>query len=408
MKELFKNRNFFLLFLGRIITNMGDSLYTVAVMWLVYDLSGSAFYSGLAGFLVMAPAVLQFLTGPLIDRWPLKKTLVNTQVAQGLLVLLIPVAYYLNILSVPLLLVIMPLVSMLNQFVYPAQNAALPAILPKEQLIKGNSAFSFAYQGVDLVFNALAGIIIAIVGAAVLFLIDSVTFAITAVIFLLLKMPESSKDDDPSLKPVLGYWQELTEGVQFVTRSLLAKIFTGMIVANFAIGATLAVLPVYADENGGPELYGFYLAALSFGSLTGALAAPFLEKFRLGRLIIVSFAVGGSLWLCSINLPWAYAGAILFGIAWIPVGACNVIIAAAIQRIVPTHLLARVFSVMASVGASAAPLGSLLGGTIASVTSGATVFNVAAGGFLFLSAYYALTTRLRTLPAAPELDESHL
>ena len=49
--DILKNRNFLLLFLGRIFTNIGDSLYYVAAMWLVYKLSGNPFYSGLAGFL---------------------------------------------------------------------------------------------------------------------------------------------------------------------------------------------------------------------------------------------------------------------------------------------------------------------------------------------------------------------
>ncbi|MZE66935.1 MFS transporter, partial [Bacillus anthracis] len=47
--DILKNRNFLLLFLGRIFTNIGDSLYYVAAMWLVYKLSGNPFYSGLAG-----------------------------------------------------------------------------------------------------------------------------------------------------------------------------------------------------------------------------------------------------------------------------------------------------------------------------------------------------------------------
>lgn len=53
--EILKNRNFLLLFVGRILTNIGDSLYAVAAMWLVYDLGGSTLYTGLAGFLSILP-----------------------------------------------------------------------------------------------------------------------------------------------------------------------------------------------------------------------------------------------------------------------------------------------------------------------------------------------------------------
>ena len=61
-----------LIIFRRIFTNIGDSLYYVAAMWLVYKLSGNPFYSGLAGFLTLLPSALQFLTGPFVDRWPIK------------------------------------------------------------------------------------------------------------------------------------------------------------------------------------------------------------------------------------------------------------------------------------------------------------------------------------------------
>ena len=68
MWKLLKNSHFTKLFLGRIVSNIGDSMYAIAAMWLVYELSNSAFYTGLAGFLTRIPNVFQFLAGPLIDR----------------------------------------------------------------------------------------------------------------------------------------------------------------------------------------------------------------------------------------------------------------------------------------------------------------------------------------------------
>ncbi|HEY4391601.1 MAG TPA: MFS transporter, partial [Paenibacillus sp.] len=66
--EIFKNRNFSVLFVGRILTNIGDNLYAVAAMWLVYNLGGSTLYTGLAGFLSILPRIIQLFSGPMIDR----------------------------------------------------------------------------------------------------------------------------------------------------------------------------------------------------------------------------------------------------------------------------------------------------------------------------------------------------
>jgi hypothetical protein len=68
MQGPFGHRGFRRLFAGRVVTNVGDSLYFVAAMWLVYRLTGDPVYSGIAGFLTLAPAALQFLVGPLVDR----------------------------------------------------------------------------------------------------------------------------------------------------------------------------------------------------------------------------------------------------------------------------------------------------------------------------------------------------
>jgi MFS family permease len=192
---LLRNRDFALLVGGRLVTNAGDSLYYIAAMWLVYDLTGSELYTGVAGFLTMAPAALQFLFGPLVDRAPLGRLLVGTQVVQGLLVLVVPVAHALDLLSVWVVLAVMPLLSLLNQPVYPAQSAALPRLVDREELVGANSVLTLAYQGVDAGFNALGGIVVAAFGAVTLFLVDSVTFAVAMLLFLGLDIPEAGAGD---------------------------------------------------------------------------------------------------------------------------------------------------------------------------------------------------------------------
>ena len=195
---LLRNTQLRRLFFGRLVTNAGDSLYYIASMWLVYDLTGSEFYTGVAGFLVMIPSAAQFLFGPLVDRVSLRRLLVGTQVIQGVLVLVVPLAAAVNMLSVWVLLTVMPLLSLLNQPVYPAQSAALPRIVDREELVGANSLFSMAYQGVDAAFNALGGVIVATVGAVALFWIDSATFALATLLFLGLNIPEAGEGDgDP-------------------------------------------------------------------------------------------------------------------------------------------------------------------------------------------------------------------
>lgn len=405
--NIIKNRSFFFLLLGRIVTNIGDSIYYVAAMWLVYSLGGNAFYSGLAGFLTLLPVALRFIVGPFVDRWQIKRTLIITQILQSILILVIPIFYYLDILTVQVVLIVMPIVSFIEQFAYPSQSKALPLLLSKEDLVKGNAYFSFAYQGIDLVFNALSGILVALIGAVTLYLVDSFTFAIAAICFSLIKLPsakESKNKNNAGIKcAMVSYFSELREGFSIVFRSILGTFLIGSVVANFAIGGALAVLPAFASQNGGSEIYGFYLAAMSTGGLVGALLSSWMGKLKVGYFSIISFSFSALCWILAAIMPWPTLGAIFYGIAWIPIGGTNVIVASAIQTVVPNEVLGRVNSVSGSMGTIAMPIGSLAGGYFATVTSSTLIFALTGLGLLFLSIVWILHPRLRTLPIAKDL-----
>ncbi|MBE7105133.1 MFS transporter [Bacillus cereus] len=407
--DILKNRNFLLLFLGRIFTNIGDSLYYVAAMWLVYELSGNPFYSGLAGFLTSLPSALQFLTGPFVDRWSIKNTLVITQVLQCILILIIPITHYFDLLTVQLLLIIMPIVAFIEQFAYPAQSKALPLLLNKTQLLKGNSLFSFAYQGIDLICTTLSGILVALLGAITLYVIDSFTFAITALLFFLLKIPKQPETNvDFPLEgnksfSVKQYFSELKEGFSIVFRSLMGVFLIGSVVANFSIGMTMAILPSFADSLGGVKLYGFFLAAISAGSLIGALLSSWVGKRNVGRVSIISFAAGAVFWFLSTIVPFQWLSIFLFGLAWIPIGAINILFATISQIAIPNQYLGRINSVTRSMGTIAMPFGSLIGGYTANVFSSQLIFALASIGILFISLVWLLHPKLRSLPKADEI-----
>jgi len=405
MKLLINNKNFLSLFLGRIITNIGDSLYYVASMWLVYEMGESSFYTGLAGFLILLPKALQFLTGPLVDRWKIRKTLVTTQILQSLLILIIPISYMLDILSIQLILIVMPIIALIEEFAYPTQTKALPLIVQKTELIKGNSLFSFAYQGIDLVFNALSGFFVASLGAIAIYVIDSITFAIAAILFSLLKIPNNNENISKKLE-VKSYFIELKEGILIVVNSLLWVFLFGSAIVNFSIGITMAILPSFADSVGGVSLYGALLASLSSGLLIGALIGPLLERYRVGFLTIICFAVGASCWVLASLFASPVLTVLFFGIAWIPIGAVNILFAGISQSIIPNGILGRVNSVMYSFSVIFMPVGSLLGGYLATLVYTKLIFTFTGFGIFCMAIVWLIHPELRKLPKTEELSAS--
>lgn len=406
----FLNSNFRNLFLGRLITNAGDSIYFVAAIWMVYQLGGSAFYTGLVGALTLLPKALQFMIGPFIDQWSLRKTLTTTQLLQFVLVLMIPIFSFFDLLTITFLLIIMPIISFIEEFAYPAQTVAIPKILESNQLTKGNSYMVFAYQGVDLVFNALAGILVTVFSVSMIFILDSLTFIIAALFFYLLRLPEN-KTDSFSEKQTLShsftnYRTQLKEGITYVRQSVLAKYIIVLVLTNFSIGINIAVLPVYAGDRGGAYMYGFYMASLAAGTLIGSLLSKLFDRFPLGKLYIISNSLISIFWVVSIITPFNSLSVILFGFAWLPIGVTSVLLISTLQRIVPEYYLARTFSVLESASAVAMPLGSLIGGTITVVFSASNVLIFAGLIFLLIAIIWIVIIDLRHLPrssnVAPE------
>jgi MFS family permease len=304
-------------------------------MWLVWELTGSPFYTGLAAALLRLPGVFSVFIGPFVDRWQLRQILLSIQVINAIGVLIVPIAAATGHLSVWLILVLIPALQFVNSFVYPAQNAALPQIVEKSQLTRANSLFSTSIRTIDMVANAVAGALIAVVGAVALFVINSVTFAIAAVLFVGVAAPkainrgndadteteeENGKDVDNE-----GYIAELREGVNYLRGSAFPAMLLGIMVSNFAAVALTALLPGFADSLGGPAVYSLLLAAMGAGSLVGAGGAFLVEEYSIGWVAIVLHSFAGVMLVAAVAVPGIWATGVLLFACAIPTGTFTVL-----------------------------------------------------------------------------------
>ena len=149
--------------------------------------------------------------------------------------------------------------------------------------------------------------------------------------------------------------------------------------------------------------YGFFLAAISAGSLIGALFSSWVGKRNVGRVSIIGFATGATFWFLSTIVPFQWLSILLFGLAWIPIGATNILFATISQIVIPNQYIGRINSVMRSMSTIAMPIGSLIGGYTANVFSSQLIFALASIGILFISLVWLLHPKLRTLPKADEI-----
>ena len=406
--SLWRNRDFGRFFAGQFVTNAGDSLYTVAVLWLVFELSGSTVLTGVANALLLLPWLLQILAGPVVDRLPLRPVLVGSQVLQGVAVLALPVAAATGRLSVGVLLAVVPVLTLATLLMTPMQATLVPRIVADEQLSRANSALATVTLGLDMVFDALGGAFIAVFGATTLFLFDSVTFAVAGLLFAGIAAPSSAAADgapEPTGESVLGsYVEDLRDGIDVLRGTVFVELVGTTAVANLATGVTLAILPAFGAGLGGPVVYGLLLGALGIGRLVGSLVAPSLERVGYGRLLLVGHSLAACCWFAAVYAPSAALTVVLFGLAWVPAGVSGVLTSTLNQTVFPADLLGRVSSIKGTASGATLPLGSLVGGVVAEVLGTTTTMGLAAFGFGFTGLYVLVRPRLRRLPAVADAD----
>lgn len=345
---------------GRAVSFLGDGLFTVAAMWLVFDLTGSSTYTGLAGFLLRAPTALKVFAGPLVDRSRLETVLVGSEALGFFLVLAIPIAAALGRLSVWVVLAVLPLLALTELFAAPAQTAALPRVVERESLVRANSALSVVTNVVSAGSRAVGGALVAAFGAVSLFLVDAGTYLVATVVFLGLSIPAMEGENEPLDRS--SYRREFVEGFDVLTGSILGAMLLASLASNALASAAFAVLPAYAAAVGGPTAYGLLLGVITAGSVVGSLAAPLFENRPLGWTTVFGLGLSGLLWAAGVEMGGLLLTAALFGASRVPIGVYNVGVQATAQTGVPDEMLGRVTATISSLSNVVGPAGLLVGG----------------------------------------------
>jgi hypothetical protein len=297
--------------------------------------------------------------------------------------------------------------------VYPAQMASLPKFVEEKELIKANSLFTFAYQGIETGCNAIAGILLVVIGAVSIYLLDSVMFLVGALLFSMINLPKQSKKEKvTNREPILNYFKkygvDLKEGISILLNKTFSRLLLGVIAINLVGGATFVVLPEFSKQQGGAEVFGFLLMAQALGSVTGALLAPYLrlERYGIGKVYATAFMISGILWGISIFSPWTWLMIAIYGLAWFPGGVTNILINTCMQRGIPKHLLGRVFSASFSLSGIAMPLGSLIGGVLG-VMVGSVYVILFSGIIVFLVGFFWMFDKVtQSLPKSEDVTET--
>ena len=404
---MFKNKNFSILLFGRLITNFGDSIYSIAILSLIYTLTKSTFYSGITLFLISFTSILQIFISPIISKFDVKKFLIISQLIQAIILLVITYLIFINKLHITTLIIFIVCISFINQIVYPIQLGLLPKIVKQQELVKANSLFSIAYQGSDALFNSIGGFIITIFGSIYAFIINSLTFFINSVLFIFLSSDLSK--NEKTITTQENYLSKLSSGIKIWNKPLLKPLLIGIIIINFSTSSLLTVLPEYSEIS---YFYGILLSASGLGILIGAFLSntQILKNIKLS-ILYTTFTLG-------IALSWGTLSILnnnsiinkiinfsLFLFGWILIGILNTYSQTMIQCIVSKDKLDVAMSTMIGLSIAFSPLGALIAGILSIKYNTKTIIIITSLLIFCVFLFWLYNNNIRKLPSFSNLTK---
>ncbi len=407
--RLLGTRDFGCLWAGQVVSQIGDGLSKVALLWFVYEMTGSALKMTAIGLLqTIPPLVFGPLIGVYLDRLPKKAVMITVDLLRTLMVLLIPVFYTFDMLTLERLYVLVFLVSIVSTVFGPALSSSVPLIVQRSQLTTANAFLqSTANIGV-LLGPAMSGLGIALIGAQNVLYVNAGTFFVSALFLLPIRVRHTRVLGDLKAvsTPVI---QDMMVGFRFVF--LQQRVVFGLMVTavlyNLAISAFVFLLPVVAKEllQVGPMELGWLWSALGIGMLGASVwlaripQGTFQDRVgRIGR----SLAIGG-LAVCALGLiqtPLLFSTFLLIVIIGGSTSLFYPVVSAMLQEVTPEHLLGRVFTTFSTGGMASAMVG-MVGFGWAADALGPAVSLVGIGLLLLLTAVVTMQVSRRELAVSP-------
>ena len=392
--------NFRLYFGGQGLSVIGTWVQRIALTWLVYRLTNSAFLLGVVGFSGQIPLLIVTpFAGVLADRLNKHKILLYTQALSMAQAFVLAVLVLTNAIQVWEIIVLSIILGVFDALDMPTRQSFMVEMVGNNREDLGNAIAlnSSMVNGARLIGPAIAGILISLFGEGWCFLLNA--FSYIAVIISLLKMKVTPK---PAVTKKKETFKELKEGLKYAFGFAPIKtILLTLAIVSF-MGTPIRILaPVFVKHyfHGGADLFGFLMGASGLGALSGAV---FLMNRKsvlgLGKLItyaVFTFSIGLIAFAISHVLVLSVIFMFMTGIGMmIQLAGSNTLL----QTIVDDDKRGRVMSLYAMAFRGIAPFGSLLAGTAAGLI-GASLTLIIGGMFCLLGAVYFLTNlpKMRTL-----------
>ena len=267
MRKLW-NRDFILLLQGSAVSTIGDLMYSVAIAYWVFEKTGSNSLMGIMSAISMFVTMfLSPFTGSIVDKCNRKWVLVGMDVMQGLLMISIGILAFMNKLEVPGVLLAAFLAAMGSVFYSPAASSLMLDIIPRDDMVRGQSIFSSVSSMISTVGTAFSGVMVAFFGVPLIVVINGLSNLYSAASELFIRVPRTVQQGTPVT--VKGVLHDTGIGVKTVFGDPALKIFVPFaLLLNFLAGGVFSLMLPFCLERGfSVESYGYLMTVGTVASL---------------------------------------------------------------------------------------------------------------------------------------------
>jgi MFS family permease len=373
------NKNFFLLWQGQLVSQIGNQVHYIAMMFWIKHATGSASLMGLIMMFSMLPGViLGPIGGTIADMYSRKRIIVIGDFINGIIVLCLAAVLIFvpdnHSLIITLLFVVAVLSGIIGAFFRPAISASIPDLVPQDKIPAANSMNQSSFQISTFFGQGIGGVLYRLLGPATLFIVDGLTYLFSSLSESFIDIPQKTTKTGEGIKAKYNQFiSDIKEGFAFVWKNKgMRALFFSAAFLNFFLSPIGVLLPFYVEDflNVNSDWFGFILAAFGAGALIGYLIAGAIKISGHKRtflttslLFLVGLAFG---WLGMNRSP--YIALVIEFITGMMIGVININIITIMQITTPSEIRGRVFGILGTISGGLYPLGAGLTGVIAELT----------------------------------------
>ena len=295
MKKKLFNRDFVLLLQANIVSTVGDLMCSVATGYWVYEKTGSnallGIMSSISMFVVM---LLSPFTGSIVDKSNRKWLMVGMDVMQGILMITVGILAHLDLLNVPGVLLTAFLAALGMVFYSPAASTLLLDIIPRDDMVRGQSIFSGANSLISALGTAVSGVVVAFFGVPLVVILNGVSNLYSAFSEMFIRVPRTAQQGETvTVKSVLSDSRQAVKDI-FQDKFLRLFIPMALIINLIAEGSLTLILPFCLEKGFSVESYGYLMSAYTVGSLLCVLILGVVKLTPRARFRILALGFCGT------------------------------------------------------------------------------------------------------------------